>query len=220
MSKLILEVCRIINVKKSSTSSYHPQCDGFVERVNGVLMQTLSMFVASSQRDWCSHLAAVVFAYNTSVSSTTGETPFCLMYGREARLPHDTSLIPRQEATRNVDVHIERFLFQIRLARRHARENMQRAQVQMKAYYDQRAKDHPFKVGHKVWVYTPAVKKGLVKKLTSLWYGPFRLMERITPVTFKVSNMAGKELTSAVHVSRMKQCYDYMDIPTEKPEEI
>ena len=39
--------------------------------------------------EWENHVQNVCMAYNTSVHSTTGFTPFFLMFGREVRLPVD-----------------------------------------------------------------------------------------------------------------------------------
>ena len=85
----------------------------------------------------------------------------------------------------------------------------------MKLYYNQHAKDHSFRVGHKVWIYDPAVKPGLSKKLCCLWHGPFCLIEKITPVSFKVANLQGKLQKDSIHVNRMKQCFTYDDPPTD-----
>ena len=38
---------------------------------------------------WEEHLRKICFAYNTSIHSTTGQTPFFLMFGRQVRLPVD-----------------------------------------------------------------------------------------------------------------------------------
>ena len=62
----------------------------------------------------------------------------------------------------------------------------------MKLYYDQHAKDHLFRVGDKVWIYNSAVKQGLSKKLCTLWHGTFRLVDQVTPVSIKVTNLQGK----------------------------
>ena len=37
--------------------------------------------------EWDMAVPAAVFAYNTTVHSSTGFTPFCIMYGTEARIP-------------------------------------------------------------------------------------------------------------------------------------
>ena len=50
----------------------------------------------------------------------------------------------------------------------------------MKLYYDQHAKDHPFRVGLKVWLYNP------------LGYDTFWLIKQITLVSFKIANLQGK----------------------------
>ena len=39
--------------------------------------------------DWEECLSNVCFAYNTSVQTSTGYTPFYLMFGRQAKLPLD-----------------------------------------------------------------------------------------------------------------------------------
>ncbi|XP_065639444.1 uncharacterized protein LOC136072218 [Hydra vulgaris] len=56
-------------------------------------------------------------------------------------------------------------------------------------------------------------KKGLTKKLTSFWHGPFRLIEKTSPVTFKVENMNNKELLTPIYVSRFKQWFGYQEKP-------
>ena len=44
--------------------------------------------VVGNHKDWESHLRATCIAYNTSIQSTTGQSPF-LMFGRRARIPVD-----------------------------------------------------------------------------------------------------------------------------------
>ena len=43
LSKLVAEVCKIFQIQKVNTSSYHPQKHGLVERFNSTLCQSLSM---------------------------------------------------------------------------------------------------------------------------------------------------------------------------------
>ena len=48
---MIREVCKIVN-----TTAYHPQTDGLVEKFNGTLVQSISMYVRGNQEDWDEHL--------------------------------------------------------------------------------------------------------------------------------------------------------------------
>ncbi|KAG6939195.1 hypothetical protein G0U57_002427, partial [Chelydra serpentina] len=44
-SKLMAELCRLLNIRALKTSVYHPQTDGLVERFNGTLKAMLRKFV-------------------------------------------------------------------------------------------------------------------------------------------------------------------------------
>ena len=93
-AKLVEEVCDVLRTKKIFTSTYHPQTDGLVERMNGTLQAMLSKFVETHQRDWDTYLPFIVFAYNSAPQASTGESPFFLLYGRDPRMPTDLSMAP------------------------------------------------------------------------------------------------------------------------------
>ena len=80
-SDLIAEVCKILNIRKSRTTPYHPQCDGLIERFNRTLLDMLATTCKDHPFDWEDHIRKVCMAYNTSTQSTTGYTPFFLMFG-------------------------------------------------------------------------------------------------------------------------------------------
>ena len=66
---------QLLGVHKLATSSYHPNCNGGVERVNHTIVQMLAMVVNERQGDWDVHLPHVEFACNNSVSAATGLAP-------------------------------------------------------------------------------------------------------------------------------------------------
>ena len=85
-SKLLQAVYQLLGVHKLATSSYHPNCNGGIERVNHTMAQMLAM-VVDGRRDWDLHLLHVEFAYNNSVSAATGLAPNEVHMGRIPRLP-------------------------------------------------------------------------------------------------------------------------------------
>ena len=121
-SKLVKEVCNIISISKVVTSSYHPQCDWFIERTNEIATQIIAMHVSSNLKDWDTCPQPAVYAHNTSLSETTGDTPSFLTYGREPIKLPDFSLLPSSCLSRSDNHHREGMINQIRIARTHAAE--------------------------------------------------------------------------------------------------
>ena len=88
-SQLMQEVCKLLKIHKTRTTPYHPQSDRLVERFNRTLLSMLSTCTHDSPFDWEHHLRKVCMAYNSSVQSSTGYSPFYLMFGHQAQLPVD-----------------------------------------------------------------------------------------------------------------------------------
>ena len=65
-SKLMTELCNDLNIHKIFTSSYHPQCDSFVELINGVIMQIIVMYVAADHKDWDTYLPSATCKHNNA----------------------------------------------------------------------------------------------------------------------------------------------------------
>ena len=86
-SKLSQAVYQLLSVCKLGISSYHPKCNGGVERGNPTMAQILEMGVNERQDDWDLHLPYVEFARNNSVSTATGLAPIEVHMGRLPRLP-------------------------------------------------------------------------------------------------------------------------------------
>ena len=74
MSELFLEVCRLLDVKKVNISGYHPQCDGLVERFNATLTGMIAKTTQCHGRDWDRHLPYLLYAYRSTVQSSTGKS--------------------------------------------------------------------------------------------------------------------------------------------------
>ena len=86
-SKLSQAVYQLLGVHKLATISYHPNCNGGVERVNYIMAQMLAMVVNERHDDWDLHLPHVEYAYNNSVSAAMGLAPNEVHMGSFPRLP-------------------------------------------------------------------------------------------------------------------------------------
>jgi transposase InsO family protein len=59
-------------VKRSTTTLYHPQANGQVERTNKTIAQMLSKRCYTNQRTWSKILTKIIYEYNCSKHRVTG----------------------------------------------------------------------------------------------------------------------------------------------------
>ena len=76
---------KLMQVKRTTTSPYHPQTNAQVEVCNKTVAQYLKTQVESNTLDWELYMAPMAFAYNTSFHRTIKTTPFRLTFGHNAR---------------------------------------------------------------------------------------------------------------------------------------
>ena len=163
------------------------------------------MYLSKNQKDWDEFIPLILFAHRTSVLDGIRDSPFYIPYGREPRLPIDVKYLPlaADDLSTSVLDYRKRVVEKVELAQNLARENLRRAQQKMKDCYDQKTKEPVFEVGQRVWVYTLRTRKGLSKKLMHNWLGPYRIVEKLSPVHFKL-RMINKKVAFSCHVNRMK----------------
>lgn len=92
LSSLMQEVYEIGGIHKLSTTAYHPQTDGLVENFNRTLRAMVAKYTVKYGTDWDKHLPHLLFAYWTNPHESTGESPFFLLYGRDACIPCESVL--------------------------------------------------------------------------------------------------------------------------------
>ena len=73
-------------IQHHRSSAYRPQTNGAVEAVNKNIKRILRKMIETS-RDWSEKLPFALWAYRTSFRTSTGATPYFLVYGMEAVLP-------------------------------------------------------------------------------------------------------------------------------------
>lgn len=91
-SRLLRELCLICGIKKSRTTSYHPQGNGCTERFNRTLISMLRTLETDQKKNWKLYVPQLVHAYNCTQHHTTGKAPYLLMFGRQPRLAVDALL--------------------------------------------------------------------------------------------------------------------------------
>ena len=91
-SRIIRDLCKVAGIEKTRTTPYHLQGNGQTERFNQTLLGMLGTLDADKKNDWPEYVLPLVHAYNCTRHSSTGYSPYFLMFGRTPRLPIDVSL--------------------------------------------------------------------------------------------------------------------------------
>lgn len=77
-----------------TTTPYHPQTNGLVERFHGTLVSLLKKACSPyNQNLWDEYLNNALFGYRVSFSHSMKASPYYMVYGSEVRLPSDNLLM-------------------------------------------------------------------------------------------------------------------------------
>ena len=205
-SELIQEVCKLLQIKKTRTTPYHPQCDGLVERFNRTLLNMLATTTKDHPFDWEEQLPRVCLAYNSSVHSSTGYTPFFLMFGRQAKMPVDLMYGTGNQRDLPISDYVVQLKTSLEEAYRNVRESLDVSHEYRKTYYDKSTHGRPFESGELVWLHSTVVPRGKSKKLHHPWTGPYKVVERLTECDYRIRALGRKRKIHIVHFNRLKLC--------------
>lgn len=203
---LFQEMCRLFDMDKTRTTPYHPASDGMIEQMNRIIQGMLAKYVSDHQRDWDLHLPLVMMAYRSSVHASTQYTLNYLLFGHEVRLPVDEMCGRQPLHQEEVSEYVHNLQSNLEEVHEHAREHLRTSQRCQKDHYDQRVAGEQIKVGDRVFLHGPAVKKGLTRKLHSPWQGPNVVVTRISDVTYCIQAMDNPRKWKVVHFNRLKLC--------------
>lgn len=213
LSKVMYEVYSLLDIHKLNTTAYHPETNGQTERFNHTLLTTLSMYCAFDQKDWDQFISFAVFAYNTAYNETIQEMPFYVVYGREPRMPMDMLLRLPGDSYPSISEYVSQTAQNFRTAYKSVREKLNDVNS-ARALANQNGQSIlEFKTGDKFWLFVPELNRSKdmkrSHKLAHLWKGPCTVLERVSPVNYRVDlndidALLPSRMHNVVHVSRMK----------------
>ena len=125
------EISRVMGTILAMSSGFHPQTDGQTERANRSIEEMMRAYVGRWPNDWDERLGMIEYAYNYSVHSSSGYSPFYLCYGR-----HPLSLVQLLSQVESKNAATDVFLRQLEEDVAHTLENLQKAQDRQKKYAD------------------------------------------------------------------------------------
>ena len=204
-SKLFKSLNEALQTKKLRTTTYHPKTDGMVERSNRTIIDILSKY-CEGEVDWDLRLPLILFAIRTSEHSSTGFSPFSLVYGREARIPWDIVYGPAPNTLMPLEKWVADRKKQMSQVFEMVREHTKKRQMQQKRYFDSNLKGEfqKFQMGDLVMMFDCSART-VHGKLNSPWVGPLTIVEKVSDCLYKVRMLNQKEVI--VNVEKLKKYY-------------
>ncbi|GKA77628.1 hypothetical protein Tco_0784165 [Tanacetum coccineum] len=157
-------------------------------------------------KGWVNHLPLVEFSYNNSYHTSIKAAPFEALYGRKCCSPVCwTEVGEAQILGPELIQETTEKIIQIK-------QRMQAARDRQKSYADLKRKPMEFQVGDKVMLkvspWKGVVRFGKRGKLNPRYVGPFKVIERVGEVAYKLE--LPEELSrvhNTFHVSNLKKCH-------------
>ena len=89
MSRTFIELLKLLGIKLSLSTAYHPQTDGTTEWINQEIEAYLATYCASHPKEWLIALHTLEFTHNNRRHADRQKTPFELMFGDSPQaIPH------------------------------------------------------------------------------------------------------------------------------------
>ncbi|GJV87441.1 putative reverse transcriptase domain-containing protein [Tanacetum coccineum] len=172
-------------------------------------IQTLEYMLRACAIDfggsWDTHLPLVEFSYNNSYHSSVKCALFEALYGKKCRTPIAWAEVGESKLIGPEIVHVTTDkIVQIK-------ERLKAARDRQKSYADNRQKQLEFSVGDKVLLkvspWKGVVCFGKISKLSPRYVGPFEVVERVGPVSYRLrlpQELVG--IHDTFNVSNLKKC--------------
>ena len=179
LSKFWTALIEKLGVKLLYSTAYHPQTDGSSKRTNQTVEIALRFFVHALHNPalWPQVLPRVQAIINNTSSFSTGKTLNEVAYDFSPRRPLDLlAALPTPDAL---------------TARTDAAEAVSFALLNQKVTYDQKHQPLFMKVGEWAMLrlhkgYSIPATAGVTKKLTQQYVGPFRIVEKVGRLAYRL----------------------------------
>ncbi|CAN8062284.1 unnamed protein product [Agarophyton chilense] len=181
VAKFFQNVCRIMGIRNVFTTTYHPQCNGHVERFNRTLIAALRHSIEDHPKEWDKFTDTLCYAYNTQMHSSIKTAPFDLVLSRNppalaVLLDDKTGL----DAPTPAKYHLK-WRNDLKPRAEEAAKELSKTQARYKRNYDarRRRRNTPVRVGGHVFVRVerPDKQEESPHKLLPIAAGPFKVVD-------------------------------------------
>ena len=177
------EALKGYGIKHNYTPVFSPNYNGLVERCNAKILQGLRNYTDHHNKSWDKFLGIVAKQWNRSVNSTTGFTPFFLLFGYSPANLFERKLgidILEKSVTEEQEEKLS-----VESARQIAVENIRKAEEKWNNWRKS-SSPSPFKVKDLVWAQDMTIEPGHYTKLRPLKIGPYIIVHQLGINTYVI----------------------------------
>ena len=214
-SQVIEQMCKLLGIKKVFTCPYSPRSDAVCERFNRTLIDMLGTLVEDERANWSKYVTHMTNIYNSAVHSSTGFSPYELIFGRKSRLPIDQVLgtYPVENEYPSLRSWVEALKAQMEFTHRVAKEALDESHLRNKYRYDQTI--HPIKLepGDKVFVRNVGVR-GMHKLAPSFLPEIYEVVREVdsNPRVYEVKSLKNPRKASRIlHIDMLRKVNETVD---------
>jgi hypothetical protein len=213
-STLWKELFKLADVQLQMSSSYHPQTDGQTERLNQCLEAFLRCDVHACPKDWSKWISLAEYWYNTTYHSVLGISLFEALYG------HPPRHLGITDPTECCVLDLAEWLKQRKFLTTLLQQQLGRAQQRMKHQEDTKRTEREFQVGEFVYLkLQPHIQSSMESrsnhKLSFKYYGPFKVLQQVGAVAYKLELLESAKIHPVIHVSQPKRHVPVQGVTTD-----
>ena len=200
--KYFQEKMRELGIKHVTSSPYHPESQGQLERFHQTLKSMLKKFCLENESEWDKEIPYVLFAFRSVPGEALNYSPFQLVFGHSVRGPLDVVREHWEGETPDLDLlsYITELGGKLTKAWDFAKQNLKKYQGVMKGNFDKKAKIRKFEVGDQVLVLLPSPRNPLKASFS----GPWLIEEKVSEVNYWVSTPERRRKRQLCHVNMLK----------------
>uniref|UniRef100_A0A8R1I673 Integrase n=1 Tax=Caenorhabditis japonica TaxID=281687 RepID=A0A8R1I673_CAEJA len=223
------QFCNLLDIGHHRAIPHHSKGNGATERTFRTFHAVMSKYVNKEHTDWDTILPFTTFSYNNTVHSTTGETPFFMVFGRDPTVTIDRIIDPTPSA-RKTDIgwFKESLTATLRDVWKQAAVHSREAQANYQKKANEGAAGSGIRPGDRVMYRDFSNHKGLSRKLVLPWTGDYRVVEVNPPKATIYDRQNPKKPERIVHLDQIKKIFAAADIndgnpddnPVEKQQEV
>ncbi|KAJ9558914.1 hypothetical protein OSB04_013528 [Centaurea solstitialis] len=196
ISERTRKFCNERGIKLITSTPRYPQSNGLAESSNKTIINSIRKRLKAAKGRWVEELPSVLWANRTTPRTSTGQTPFSLVYGCEAVLPIESQVpVARHRTIEQNSIDLCYDIDALEELRDKAFQRMASQKAMIERYFNKKVKVKVFQVGdHVLRRVFPNTQESNARKLSIKWEGPYVISKVVGKGAYKITTIEGSEI--------------------------